>query len=105
MSNKSKMRKTMVLLSAVCMFSIGAAGCGSGDAPAARTTVEKTEGILTEEAADTQAAGGTEENAETVKEDGDTGESGTKAGQDAAEKEKAWETGGNSGFRFDSGGF
>lgn len=96
MSNKSKMRKTMVMLSAVCMFSIGAAGCGSGDAPASETTVEKMGGILTEEAADTQAAGDTVENAEAMKEDGDTGEIGSKTGQDAVDMEKPQETAGNS---------
>ncbi len=64
MSNNSKMRKAMVLVSVVCMFSIGAAGCGSGDAPAAGAAAENVEGIFSEEAPDMQAAGGMGEKTE-----------------------------------------
>lgn len=98
-----KIRKTMALLSAVCMLGAGASGCGSKAAPVA--AAEKEDGDSLQETADVRAADAAEpaentERSDHAENNGNTAANGVEAGQEAADTDKAQGTTEASGGRW-----
>jgi hypothetical protein len=95
-----KIRKTMALLSAVCMLGVVASGCGSKAAPVA--AAEKDDGDSLQETADVRAAEPAEntEHSDQAENNGNTAANGVEAGQEAADTDKAQGTTEVSGGRW-----